>query len=505
MEHALNGLSMALAPHNVLYLFLGCVVGMVVGVLPGLGPIFGVALFLPLTFSLPLDTSLILLTAIYAATAYGDGITSILLNVPGGPSGLAIIFDGYPLTQQGKAGVALGALAGSAIVGDMLGILALATIAPILASVALGIGPAEYFMLAVFGLSMVSMVGRGKGQVLKGLILGCFGLVISFVGRDVITGAIRFTFDVRFLEDGVPFIPACIGLFALAQTLVLGEESGSIAGENVLVTNPWSGVLAVIKNWVVTIRSAGVGIFFSMIPGIGITTAALMSYMVEQRTSKDPDSYGKGNVRGVIAPQAAANATTGGELIPALSLGIPSGPTSAIFIAALTLHGLRPGLQFFTSAGDAAYSLFAGMFLAAIVFFIMGLTLTPLFARVTKIPNALLVPTIVILSFTGSFAIRNMVEDLVVTAVFGVIGYFLFKYKWPMPSLVLGLILGDLAESNFHRALLVADGSYGVFVATPLSLGLFVVIVSMLLWTYVISPFREVRKGRRAGHEGYQC
>jgi putative tricarboxylic transport membrane protein len=498
MEHILNGFVMALSLHNLLFLLLGCIVGLIVGVLPGLGPIFGVALFLPLTFSLPVDTSLILLTAIYAATAYGDGITSILLNVPGGPSGLAITFDGYPLTQQGKAGMALGALAGSAIFGDMMGVLALATIAPLLSNFALKIGPAEYFMLTMFGLSMVSMVGRGKGQVLKGLILGCFGLAVSFIGRDTITGAMRFTFDITYLEDGIPFIPACIGLFALAQTFALSEEDGCIAGEHVLVTKPWSGVFATLKYWYVTIRGALVGIILSIIPGIGITTASLMSYLVEQRTSKDPDSYGKGNIRGVIAPQAAANATTGGELIPALSLGIPSGPCSAIFIAALTLHGLRPGLQFFSSGGDEPYSLFAGMFLAAIVFFILGITSTPLFARVSKIPKALLVPTIVVLSFAGSFAINNMVEDLIVTAVFGVVGYFLFKYNWPVPCLVLGLILGELAESNFQRALLVSDGSYRIFVSSPLALGLFLIIVSMLLWTYVVAPLRELHKNRKS-------
>jgi putative tricarboxylic transport membrane protein len=499
MAHILNGLAMALALHNLLYLLLGCVVGLIVGVLPGLGPIFGVALFLPLTFNLPVDTSLILLTAIYAATAYGDGITSILLNVPGGPSGMAITFDGYPLTQQGKAGMALGALAGSAIVGDIISIIALATIAPLLSNLALQIGPGEYFMLALFGLSMISLVGKGKSQSLKGLILGCFGLVLSFIGRDVITGAIRFTSGITYLEDGIPFIPACIGLFAIAQTFILAEtEEGCIAGENVLVTKPWSGVVATLKYWYVTIRGALVGVALSIIPGIGITTASLMSYLTEQRTSKDPESYGKGNIRGVIAPQAAANATNGGELIPALSLGIPSGPCSAIFIAALTLHGLRPGLQFFSSGGDEPYSLFAGMFLAAIVFFIIGITCTPLFAHVSKIPKELLVPIIVILSFAGSFAINNRIEDLIVAAVFGVIGYFLFKYNWPVPSLILGLILGELAESNFQRALLISNGSYHIFVSSPLSLSLFLIIVAMLFWTYVVPLLREVQKSKKA-------
>ncbi|MEI7672163.1 MAG: tripartite tricarboxylate transporter permease [Deltaproteobacteria bacterium] len=498
MDHILQGFLMALTPYNIIYLLLGCVVGLIVGVLPGLGPIFGVALFLPLTFSLPVDTSLILLTAIYAATAYGDGITSILLNVPGGPSGVAITFDGYPLAQQGKAGMAMGALACSALVGDMLGVLALATIAPLLANFALKIGPAEYFLLTIFGLSMVSMIGKGKGQVFKGLVLGCFGLAISFVGRDVITGVTRYNFGFMYLEDGIPFISACIGLFALSQIFIMAEKGDMrITGENALVTQPWEGVKATFKNWFATVRGAGVGIFMSMIPGIGITTASLMAYLVQERTARDRETYGKGNICGVIAPQAAANATTGGELIPALSLGIPSGPTSAIFIAALTLHGLRPGLQFFTSGGNEAYSLFAGMFLAAIVFFIIGITCTPLFARVTKIPNALLVPIIGILCFAGSFALRNMLEDLIVTVIFGVIGYFLFKYDWPIACMILGLILGPLAESNFQRAMTISEGSYGIFLGSPVAVAMMSVIVAMVAWTFLGDSFKKMRSKMR--------
>lgn len=493
MDILISALRLALSPHNIGFLFLGCAVGLIVGVLPGLGPVFGVSLFLPLTFSLPVDSALILLAAIYAATAYGDGITSILLNVPGGPSGVAVTFDGYPMTQQGKAGIALGALAGSAFIGDLIGILALVTIAPMLADFSLKLGPAEYFMLTMFGVSMVAVIGRGKGQAVKGLILGALGLVISFMGQDIITGQLRFTFGWEYLEDGVPFVSASIGLFALAQALILGEEGGSIAGESVLVNKPWIGVAAVIKHWYVTVRSAITGVFLSMCPGIGITTSSLLSYFIETRLSKDPDSYGKGNVRGVIAPQAASNAVTAGELIPALSLGIPSGATSAIFIAALTLHGLRPGLEFFSAGGVKVYAVFVGMFFAAITFFLAGMFLTPIFARVTKMANALLVPIIIILCLIGCFALRNRVEDLIICAVFGLIGYFLFKYKWPVQCIVLGLVLGSLAEKNFHRALQISDGSYSIFVTKPMSLAVLIIIVVIMGWTYLGDPIKKLK------------
>ncbi len=493
MDHFLAALQVATSLHNIGYLLLGCTGGLMIGVLPGLGPVFGVALFLPLTFKLGIDSSLILLSAVYASVAYSDGITSILLNVPCGPGGLAVTFDGYPLTKLGKAGTALGAIAGSALIGDIIGITALVTIAPALANLSLLIGPAEYFMLCMFGLSMVAIISRGSGQTVKGLILGCLGLTVSFMGRDIITGAARFTFGSSFLEDGISFVSASIGLFALSQVFILAEEGGSIAGENVLVSKPWQGVIFAFKSWVTTVRSAVLGVAMSLMPGIGITTSTLFAYMAEQRLSKNPDSYGQGNIKGVIAPQAAANATASGELIPALALGIPSGATSAIFIAALTLHGLRPGVEFFSTGGAKVDAVFIGMFMAALVFFTIGIFAAPLFAKITKVPTSILVPLITVLCLTGSYVLRSEFGDLIVTICFGVLGYFLFKYKWPYQTIVLGLILGSLAESNFHRALQISNNSYLIFVQKPFALVLLVVILAMFMVTYLADPIKKLR------------
>jgi putative tricarboxylic transport membrane protein len=420
-----------------------------------------------------------------------------LLNVPCGPGGLAVTFDGFPLTKMGKAGFALGALAGSALIGDLIGIAALVTIAPALANFSLMIGPAEYFMLCLFGLSMVAIISRGSGQSVKGLILGCLGLIISFMGRDIVTGVTRFTFGSTFLEDGITFVSASIGLFALSQAFILAEQGGSIAGENVLVAKPWEGIATVFKNWFTAVRSSVLGVCLSLLPGIGITTSTLFSYMMEQRLSKNPESYGEGNVRGVIAPQAAANSTASGELIPALALGIPSGATSAIFIAALTLHGLRPGVEFFSAGGAKVDAVFVGMFLAAMVFFVLGITAAPIFAKITKVPTSILVPLIIVMTFTGSFVLRGQFGDLIVTLCFGVLGYFLFKHKWPYQCIVLGLILGSLAESNFHRALQISDGSYLIFLQKPISLLIIVVILTMLVITYLSDPIKKLR-GRSA-------
>lgn len=482
MEQFLEALQQALSLSNLLFLLAGSVIGLIIGVLPGLGPVFAVALFLPFTFSLSADKALILLSGIYASTAYGDGITSILLNVPGGPGGVAVTFDGYPLTKQGKAGMALGALTGASFVGGIIGVLALIFIAPSLAELSLKIGPAEYFMLAMFGLSMVAVAG--KGDTLKGLILGLLGLTFSFVGTDVVTGAERFTFGIEFFSDGISFISATIGLFALSQAFILAEEGGTIAGESVLVTNPLGGFVAVIKNWVTTLRSSFMGVLIGIVPGIGISTSSFLSYIVEQRVSKDSDSYGKGNIKGVIAPQAATNACVSGELIPAFSLGIPGGATAAIFLAALTIHGLKPGLDFFKSGGVMVDTVFIGMILAQLVFLFFGIACIPIFARVTKISNAILVPLIVVLSFMGAFAIRNTIEDVFLAIVFGLIGYVLFKNQWPVQCLILGMVLGEMAENNFQRALQISQGSYQIFIEKPISLTFLILIVAILAWTY---------------------
>jgi putative tricarboxylic transport membrane protein len=482
MENLFAAVMNALSPMNLFYLMVGSIIGLIIGVLPGLGPVFATALVLPFTFGLAPAPALIFLAAVYASTAYGDGITSILLNVPGGPGGVAITFDGFPLTRQGKAADALGALVASSFIGGVIGVSALIFIAPPLANFSLRIGPAEYFMLAMFGLSMVAVAA--KGDTVKGLILGCLGLIFSFVGLDVTTVALRFTLGSAFLEDGISVISATIGLFAISQVFILAEEGGSISGELLVITSPWPGMISVVKNWFVTLRSSVLGVLVGMAPGIGITTASMLSYVVEQRISPNPESYGKGNIRGVIAPQAASNACVSGELIPAFSLGIPGGATAAIFLAALTMHGLRPGLSFFKDGGVLVDTVFVGMILAQFVFLIIGAFATPMLAKITKIPNALLVPVILALCFVGAFAVRNEILDVVVAVVFGIIGYVLFKNKWPVQCIVLGLVLGEIAESNFHRALQISSGSYGIFIQKPISLVFLVTIVGVLLWTY---------------------
>ena len=495
MEFLLEGVSLILDPSCLLYLLLGCVAGLIIGVLPGLGPIFGVALFLPFTYSMETVDALVMLVGIHAACAYGDGLTAIILNIPGGPGGIANMFDGYPLTQQGRAGEAVGLVAGSSIFGSLVGLICLVFFGQALANVAIKLHPADYFMLSFFGLTMVALIG-GRKKAVKGLILGCFGLMIAFIGRDATTGSIRFTFGSTSLEDGLPFIPCTLGLFALAQVMQMAEEGHSISGDAPLISKPWGGVKESFTNWFCALRASLVGVFFAACPGIGITTASMMAYIAETRCAKEAvrNTYGKGNIRGVIAPQAAANATVGGELIPALSLGIPGGPTSAIFISALTLHGLEPGLYFYSHGGGLAYAIMVGLFLCTWIFFILGIAMTPLLARLTKVPYELLIPLIVMLSFTGCFATRYRTEDMYIAIVFSVLGYFVNKYNWPTTSMILGMVLAALVENNFNRAMMLSGDNILVFLEKPVSLVFFIAVVVTTLWTYILGPSRQKKK-----------
>ena len=498
MDLILQALGNLFSITNLFYLVFGSVAGLIIGILPGLGPTFACALFLPFTFGLPPDSAFVLLSAVYASTAYGEGITSILINVPGGPGAVALLFDGYPLSQKGKTSYALGALAASALVGGVIGVGALIFIAPKLADVALFMGPAQFFMLALFGLSMVATIG--KGDTIKGLILGCFGLVITAIGTDVITGSKRFTFGSLYLLDGIPFVPAVIGLFAMSQVFLMAESNSSISGTYALTNDLFAGIKATFKYWITTVRSSILGVIIGIAPGIGISIASFMGYIVEQKLvgKEEAKTFGTGNIRGVIAPQAACNACVSGELIPAFALGIPGGATSAIFLAGLQLHGLRPGLSFFSSGGTLVYTIFLGMIFAQIVFAILGIVFAKQFAKVTKTPNAILIVVILVLCFAGAYGVRREILDIVLVIIFGLVGYVLFKNKWPVQCLILGLVLGEIAENNFHRSLQISRGSYKIFLSDPFTIIMAICIFVILVLTFFDEPLRKVFKKKKA-------
>jgi putative tricarboxylic transport membrane protein len=484
-----EGFLTALQPVNLLYLVVGTGFGMVIGALPGLGPLFGVALMLPLTFGMEPAAAIIFLSAVHAATAYGDSFASILINTPGGVGSVASGWDGYPMAQKGQAGVAMGISTLGSFVGGIVGWISLVALSPLLVWVALQMGPAEYFMVSLMALSLLALASGG--QVLKGLLLGGIGLLLSFVGRDPITAEARFTFGWPYLEDGLPLAAVVLGLFALSQVLVLSAESGSIS-EFRSVGNVWEGFVQALRLPATIIRAGVIGIFMGVLPALGLSSANVVAYLLEKRAAKNPENFGQGDPRGLLAPEIAKNACIVGDLIPTFTLGIPGSSVTAIFLAAMVMHGLRPGAEFFSS-GTLPYTVFAGILLAQVSFFVMGLLFARHFAKVVLIPNALLVPMIVVLSFIASLALRGNLEDVAITFVFGFIGYLLTVYRYPAACLVLGLVLGELIEANFHRALLIGRGSYMVFLTRPLSLTLLILTLVMLLWPYVSKWRKQAR------------
>jgi putative tricarboxylic transport membrane protein len=490
-----EGFQIALSSYNLLYLLFGTVVGLVVGALPALGPMFSVSLMLPLTYGMPPATAIIFLASIQAATAYGDSIASILINTPGGGGSIPACWDGYPMTQQGKSGMALGISAFSSFFGGFMGWVAMVLISPILVYAALRIGPPEMFMIMLIALSLLAVAA--KGNTIKGMILACLGLLFSFVGMDQMTGSVRFTWGSLYLEDGLPLIPVVVGLFALSQTIKLAEEGGTIARVAKLTGGAWSGFMAALRRPVTLIRSGLVGVWLGVLPALGISSASIVAYLVEKRASREPESFGKGNPTGLVAPEVAKNACVVGDLIPTFTLGIPGSPTTAIFLAAMVLHGLKPGADFF-SKGPLPYTVFAGILLSQFAFFIVGMLVIRWLARIVLIPNSLLVPGIIILTFVGAYAVRYRMTDVLIMVFFGIVGYLIQKFDYPPACLVLGFVLGDLVESNFQRTEMMYDSIFIIF-QRPIALGLFIAMVISLSWPWIGPILKRRMKGKGKG------
>ncbi len=493
----MEGFAIALQPTNLLYLLVGTAVGLFVGVLPALGAMFGIVIMLPFTFRMPAVTSIIMLVAIHASAIYGDSITSILINTPGGVGSVASCWDGYPMAKQGKSATALGISTMGSLLGGLIGWITLAAIAPLLTVFAIKIGAAEYFVLGIMALTLLSVAARG--ETIKGVILAGFGLMLAFVGQDPVEGLnYRFTFGIPYLEDGLPLVSVTVGLFALSQAMLLAEEGGTIAEVFALSGSIWEGIRETVRRPLTIFRGGMIGIWIGILPALGVSAANIIAYFTEKRASKEPETFGTGNPAGLLAPEVSKNACGVGDMIPTFTLGIPGSASTAILLVALTIHGLEPGPRFFLS-GTEPYAVFAGILLAQFAFFVSGLLLARYFSKVVFIPNAIIGPMVILLSFIGSYAMRNRLLDVFITILFGLIGYFLYKLRWPSPCLVLGLVLGDLIESNFHRALQVGDDSYTVFFTRPISLVLIIITAGFMLWPYladVVNTLREKRGNR---------
>lgn len=487
MDVLFLALGNVLTPMALLTLLLGTLAGMAIGSLPGLSSTMGVALCIPITFSMPPELALILLGAVYVSSVYGGSVTAILLRTPGTDASIATALDGYPLAEAGRGGEALGMATLASLFGGLFSVVVLIAIAPPLSTVALAFGPQEYTILAIFGL--VTIVGVASDRPLKGVLSAAVGLVLACVGLDAFTGMQRFTFGYSELFDGVPLLPVLIGLFSVSQAfnLCVPEGGGVLTGKGQPLKGRrlplWHDIRRCLRT---LLRSSVIGSIVGILPGAGTSIASFISYNEARRHSPTPERFGKGELEGVAASESANNAVTGGTLIPTLTLGIPGNAVTAVFVGGLTIHGMIPGPSLFTQHAETTYTLILSLFLANILFAVTGLWLCRYLVVVTKVPGAVLGPMIMVFSVIGTYALRNEVFDVWLAVAFGVVGFFMERWRYPAAPLVIALILGPILEVNFRRSMQIAHWDLTTFFTRPLSLTLCLLVVLALaypLWT----------------------
>jgi putative tricarboxylic transport membrane protein len=473
------GFAVALTPSNLLYCFLGSLIGTAIGVLPGLGPPATIALLLPVTYGLSPTSAVILLAGIFYGAMYGGSTTSILLNIPGEAASVVTCLDGYQMARQGRAGAALALSAFGSFIAGTLGVVGLMCLAPPLAAFALKFGAPENFALLALGLLMVGYLAGAS--VTKGLIMAGFGLLLGTVGLDPIAGTPRFTFGIYKLSEGFEFILVAMGLFGIGEVLANVEED---IKADVFQTR-LSGLLPTREEWreaaMPMTRGSLLGFFIGVLPGGGAIIASFISYALEKRLSKHPERFGKGAVAGVAGPESANNSAASGSFIPLLTLGIPGNASIAMIFVALLIHGIRPGPLLVTQQPEIFWGLVASMYVGNVMLLILNLPLIGLWVKLLQVPYPLLAPLILVFVLIGAYSVNNSAFDVGTTVVFGVIGYVLRKFKFESAPLVLAMILGPQLEASLRRSLIYSHGSFAVFVQSPIAATLLALAAFMLL------------------------
>jgi putative tricarboxylic transport membrane protein len=487
LQFLADGFSVAFQWHNLLFAFVGVIIGTAVGVLPGIGPMSGVALLIPVTATItsgmPTDaaaaSSIILLAGVYYGAMYGGSTTSILLNTPGESSSVVTTLDGYQMARQGRAGAALAISAIGSFCAGIISLIGLVLLAQPLSNIAIKFGPAEYFSLMLLGLAAVS--GLAGKSMTKALMMTVFGLMLGTIGIDAVSGIARFTYNQPILFSGLEFLTIAVGLFALGEVfktvLERDDEDGAIAKINRILPTKQD-----MKDSAVPIvRGSLLGFFIGVLPGAGATLASFFSYITEKKFSKNPESFGKGNIAGVAGPESANNAASGGAMIPLLTLGIPGSGTTAILMGALIMYNIQPGPLLFDEHPDIAWGLIASMFIGNLMLLVLNMPLVRVFAKVIQTPKKYLLPIIIAISFFGVYAVQYTTFDLYLLLGCGVAGYLLSKNDYPVAPLVLALVLGPMIENNMRRALTISNGEFSIFFTKPLSLAFIIVAALWLL------------------------
>jgi putative tricarboxylic transport membrane protein len=490
------GFGVALQPMNLLYCFFGVFIGTLIGVLPGVGPAAALSLLLPITFYVPPVSSIILLAGITYGAMYGGSTTSILVNIPGEAASVVTCLDGYQMARKGRAGPALGIAAFGSFIAGTVTIFILIFLAPTLAGMALKFGPPEYFALMVLGLSI--MVYLAKGSMINALIVVCFGLILGTIGLDQMTGMPRFTYKITTLMDGVGLVQVVIGLFGVSEVFLNIE---TVFKREVFDTKV-KGLLPNKEDWKRSIfpigRGSLLGFFLGIVPGMSVVIPTFVSYVIEKRLSKHPERFGTGMIEGVAGPEAANNAASTGTLVPMLSLGIPTGASTALLLGALMIHGIRPGPLLITEAPEVFWGLIASLYVGNTMLLVLNLPLIGLWVKVLKIPYHFLFSLILLLCIVGSYVTNNNSYDVIIMGVFGLVGYLMKKFNYEAAPLILALVLGPMMESALRRSLVISEGGFGLFFTRPIS-GSFLILAFIILLSPLFLKKKIVREELKSG------
>lgn len=481
IDSAIAAIEIIFSWPTILFLFMGVIIGMFFGAIPGLGGPIALSLLIPVTFGMDSNSAIILLGATLGGVAFGGSISAILINTPGTAPNAATLLDGYPMAKEGRAVEAIAIAAASSAIGAIFGLIVLVAALPFSRQIILAFGFSEFFWLAILGLTIIAVVARG--DIIKGLASGLFGILLSYIGYSGLFGTYRYGFGTQYLWEGIPLIPVIIGLFAISEMISLATENKETITDPDTVQKTGQrlkGIKQVFANPKVLFSSAGIGTIIGMIPGAGGVVATFIAYMNASQISGDPDSFGEGNPQGVIASEAANDAKDGGGLLPTVVFGIPGSAVMAVLLGGFIFHGVSPGRQLLNNNMDILFVLIFTLIVSNLLTSTIGLVSAKKFSLITKIDVKVLTPVILVISLVGAYVLHQSLGDVVITVLFGIVGYFMMEYNYSRIAVIIGLILGPLVEQNFHHGLQISESGYWFFFQNPLSLLLILLTILVL-------------------------
>ena len=485
------GFYIGLQPDNLLFCFIGVLIGTLVGVLPGIGPVGAISILLPATFRMSPVPAIIMLAGIYYGAMYGGSTTSILVNIPGEAASVVTCLDGYEMAKQGRAGPALGIAAFGSFIAGTLGLIGLMLFATPLAEFALKFGPPEYFGIILLGLTLLTYLSHGS--VIKAIMMGAFGLILSFIGLDPINASPRMTFNVLQLWDGIDMVPLAMGLFGISEVLINIEKSATPQILKTKIKNLFPSVLDWMQSKGAILRGSILGFFLGILPGGGAVISSFVSYSIEKRISKEPEKFGKGAIEGVAGPESANNSATAGAFVPLFTLGIPANIVMALLFGALVIHGMRPGPFLLKDHPDLFWGVISSMYIGNVMLLVLNLPLIPLWVQVLKIPYRILFPLILLFCIIGSYSLKNSVFEVLLMFIFGIVGYLFRKFDYEAAPLILAFVLGPMFESNLRQSLTLSKGSFSIFFTRPIA-AVTIILAIILLITAFIPYFTKARE-----------